>query len=108
MNYILGSNPRKLSYMVGINGISYPQRVHHRGASIVSIKKDPAPVTCKGGYELWFNKNTPNPNVLVGAIVGGPDENDGYTDSRSNFQMAEPSTTTPAPLVGVLARLAHG
>lgn len=106
VEYVLGANPRKLSYMVGINETSFPQQVHHRGASIVSIKKDPTPVTCKGGFDLWFNNNLPNPNVLVGAIVGGPDQNDDFTDSRSNFQLAEPTTSTPAPLVGVLARLA--
>lgn len=71
----------------------------------ISIKKDPATVTCKGGFD-WFNKNEANPNVLDGALVGGPDENDGYTDSRSNYQMAEPATANTAPLVGVLARLA--
>ncbi|KAH7525254.1 hypothetical protein FEM48_Zijuj06G0205600 [Ziziphus jujuba var. spinosa] len=105
VDYILGANPKELSYMVGF-GSNYPQQPHHRGASIVSIKEDPTPVSCKGGYDLWFNKNSPNPNVLEGAIVGGPDENDEYSDSRSNFQLAEPTTTTPAPLVGVLAHLA--
>lgn len=45
-----------------------------------------------------------NPNVLFGAIVGDTDENDGYTDSRSNFQMAEPATVNTAPLVGDLAK----
>ncbi|XWS65745.1 hypothetical protein CRYUN_Cryun05aG0139600 [Craigia yunnanensis] len=105
VDYILGSNPKKVSYMVGF-GPSYPTQVHHRGASIVSIKKDPTPVSCQDGMKTWFNKNEPNPNVLDGALVGGPDANDQYTDSRSNFQMAEPATVTVAPLVGVLAFLA--
>ncbi|XP_043725398.1 endoglucanase 12-like [Telopea speciosissima] len=105
VDYILGSNPKGTSYMVGFES-KYPEQVHHRGASIVSIKKDPTAVTCKGGFDEWFNKNSPNPNVLDGAIVGGPDENDSYTDSRSNFQQAEPATANSAPLVGVLARLA--
>uniref|UniRef100_A0A0V0HTF6 Endoglucanase n=1 Tax=Solanum chacoense TaxID=4108 RepID=A0A0V0HTF6_SOLCH len=39
VDYILGENPQKMSYMVGF-GTNYPQEVHHRGASIVSIKKD--------------------------------------------------------------------
>ncbi|CAB4269343.1 unnamed protein product [Prunus armeniaca] len=34
--------------MVGF-GTKYPTQVHHRAASIVSIKKDAAPVSCKGG-----------------------------------------------------------
>lgn len=94
-----------MSYMVGF-GSKYPTQAHHRGASIVSIKKDPTSVTCQGGFETWFKYNAPNPNVLHGAIVGGPNENDAYTDSRSNYQQAEPATVNTAPLVGVLARLA--
>ncbi|XVF24253.1 hypothetical protein REPUB_Repub13aG0111700 [Reevesia pubescens] len=105
VDYILGSNPKKMSYMVGY-GPSYPTQVHHRGASIVSIHKDPTPVSCQDGLNKWLSKNNPNPNVLDGAVVGGPDENDEYTDSRSNYQMAEPATVTVAPLVGVLAFLA--
>ncbi|XP_010508282.1 PREDICTED: endoglucanase 15-like [Camelina sativa] len=105
VDYILGSNPKKMSYMVGY-GTNYPRRPHHRGASIVSIKMDHRPVTCKGGYGTWFNNPKPNPNVLVGAIVGGPDENDGYGDNRSDPQHGEPDTVTVAPLVGVLAAIA--
>lgn len=91
--------------MVGF-GQNYPQKVHHRGSSIVSIKKDPTPVTCKGGFDIWFNRAAPNPNVLDGAIVGGPDTSDNYGDDRTDYQQAEPATANTAPLVGVLARLA--
>lgn len=105
VDYILGSNPNGMSYMVGF-GSKYPTQAHHRGASIVSIKSDPTLVTCQGGFSLWFNRNAPNPNILNGAVVGGPDNSDAYWDSRSNFKMAEPTTVTTAPLVGVLARLA--
>ncbi|XP_055809299.1 endoglucanase 14-like [Solanum dulcamara] len=105
VDYILGENPRKMSYMVGF-GTNYPQKVHHRGASIVSIKKDKSPVGCHEGFVKWFYKNAPNPNVLDGAIVGGPDISDYYNDSRSNFQQAEAATANSAPLVGVLAKLA--
>ncbi|KAM3685656.1 hypothetical protein ACB098_11G137800 [Castanea mollissima] len=105
VDYILGSNPQKMSYMVGF-GSNYPKQLHHRGASIVSIKKNPEPVTCKGGFDLYFHSNEPNPNVLDGAVVGGPDDNDGFTDSRSNFQQAETAIANIAPLVGVLARIA--
>ncbi|OVA09799.1 Glycoside hydrolase [Macleaya cordata] len=105
VDYILGSNPKSMSYMVGV-GSNYPGKVHHRAASIVSIKKDKTPVTCKGGFDAWFNRDAPNPNVLEGAIVGGPDLSDSYSDSRSNFQQAEPATVSTAPFVGVLARIA--
>ncbi|KAL3647820.1 hypothetical protein CASFOL_008788 [Castilleja foliolosa] len=83
VDYILGSNPNKLSYMVGF-GSNYPKRVHHRGASIVSIHQDKTPVGCKEGFDKWFNRNADNPNVIVGAIVGGPDQGDGYRDARDN------------------------
>ncbi|XP_047331629.1 endoglucanase 13-like [Impatiens glandulifera] len=105
VNYILGSNPKHMSYMVGY-GPNYPQKVHHRGASIVSINKDHTHVACKEGFVKWLNKNTPNPNVLDGAIVGGPDQSDNYNDHRGNFQQGEAATANTAPLVGVLARLA--
>ncbi|ESQ39089.1 hypothetical protein EUTSA_v10001473mg [Eutrema salsugineum] len=105
VNYILGSNPKNMSYMVGF-GTNYPKRPHHRGASIVSIKKNPKPMTCNEGFEAWYNNPEPNPNVLFGAIVGGPDENDAYQDERSDFQHDEPDTVTVAPLIGVLAAIA--
>ncbi|KAJ0981496.1 hypothetical protein J5N97_009751 [Dioscorea zingiberensis] len=105
VDYILGANPKHMSYMVGF-GQEYPGHVHHRAASIVSIKKDRTQVTCNGGFESWFNRDAPNPNVIDGAVVGGPDAVDHYTDSRSNYEQAEPATVTTAPLVGVLARLA--
>ncbi|CAI9091737.1 OLC1v1026841C1 [Oldenlandia corymbosa var. corymbosa] len=102
VDYILGSNPRSLSYMVGY-GTNYPQRVHHRGASIVSIKRDSTPVSCQQGFSDWFNRDAPNPNVIEGAIVGGPDQSDNYDDSRGNYQQNEPATANTAPLVGPLA-----
>ncbi|TVU18052.1 hypothetical protein EJB05_34119, partial [Eragrostis curvula] len=103
VDYILGKNPGKMSYMVG-QGATFPTKVHHRGASLPCIKSDPAKITCKGGFN-YLHKDAPNPNVFAGAIVGGPDENDQYNDTRENYQQAEPSTVTVAPIVGVLARL---
>ncbi|XP_031475497.1 endoglucanase 13-like [Nymphaea colorata] len=104
VDYILGQNPKSMSYMVGF-GSSYPAQVHHRAASIVSINHDPSPVGCSDGFSEWFNKDAPNPNVLVGAVVGGPDVNDAYNGVRSNSAQTEPSTYTAGALVGVLARL---
>lgn len=72
----------------------------------MSIKVDPSPVSCQGGFSEWFNKDADNPNVIEGAVVGGPNFNDEYTDSRQNYQQAEPATANVAPFVGVLARLA--
>ncbi|CAI5976053.1 unnamed protein product [Closterium sp. NIES-64] len=210
MSYLLGENPRRMSYMVGY-GASFPMRVHHRGASIVSIKKDPRPVGCEEGFK-WFHTQVsafavmiagtltrrqqnarrrsmpspgrttvvmrrkcpapsrspcchilpptrsspfcapafssaahpptlhlffpasctpshpmpcpliippttpvvprpaqaPNANVLVGAVVGGPDNMDAYKDVRDNYQQSEVSTYVNSPLVGALARLLAG
>ncbi|KAJ7980147.1 Endoglucanase [Quillaja saponaria] len=104
VDYILGSNPQGRSYMVGF-GNNFPQKVHHRGGSIVSIKVNQTPVGCQEGYS-WYNSASPNPNVVDGAIVGGPDQSDNYDDSRSNYNQAEAATVNTAPLVGVLAQLA--
>ncbi|KAJ4891709.1 Endoglucanase 12 [Raphanus sativus] len=105
VDYILGSNPKGMSYMVGF-GTNYPKKVHHRGASIVSIKKSNAAVSCTEGYNTWYNNPAPNPNVLTGALVGGPDQNDAYGDERTNFQQSEPVIATVAPFVGLLAAVA--
>ncbi|XP_075504556.1 LOW QUALITY PROTEIN: endoglucanase 24-like [Primulina tabacum] len=101
VNYILGENPKGMSYMVGYSSI-YPQRIHHRGSSIPSIKDHPQSIGCKEG-SVYFNSSDPNPNVLVGAIVGGPQEDDTYNDDRVDFRKSEPTTYINAPFVGVLA-----
>jgi hypothetical protein len=51
----------------------------------------------------YLHSSEPDRNVLVGAVVGGPDSSDAYSDSRDNYAQAEPSTYTNAPLVGALA-----
>ncbi|KAI5069660.1 hypothetical protein GOP47_0015961 [Adiantum capillus-veneris] len=107
IDYILGKNPLGMSYMVGY-GANYPKHVHHRGASIVSYKKNPSFVTCKGGYDTWYGSGAADPNVLVGALVGGPGAGDQYSDDRKNYEQSEPTTSTNGPLVGILARLAGG
>jgi hypothetical protein len=104
VDYLLGKNNRGQSYLVGF-GTNYPQRVHHRAASIVSFKQNPQFVSCRGGYEEWYVMKERNPNVLVGAVVGGPDQNDDFVDDRAAYEMTEPTTYNTAPLVGVLARL---
>ncbi|KAK6137294.1 hypothetical protein DH2020_028966 [Rehmannia glutinosa] len=90
VDYILGDNPRATSYMVGY-GNNYPRQVHHRASSIVSYKQ-------KGG----------DPNLLTGAIVGGPDAYDNFADQRDNYEQTEPATYNNAPLIGLLARLHAG
>ncbi|PSS21705.1 Endoglucanase [Actinidia chinensis var. chinensis] len=101
VDYILGENPKGMSYMVGYSNY-YPQRIHHRGSSLPSIKDHPQMIACKEG-SVYFNSSDPNPNVLVGAIVGGPGEDDMYDDTREDFRKSEPTTYINAPFVGVLA-----
>ncbi|KAL9235736.1 hypothetical protein vseg_010475 [Gypsophila vaccaria] len=105
VDYILGSNPLKISYMVGY-GSNYPKRIHHRGSSLPSISNHPQKIQCSAGFNIMHSE-TPNPNVLIGAIVGGPDAHDRFPDERSDFEQSEPSTYMNAPLVGALAYLAH-
>jgi hypothetical protein len=103
VDYLLGTNPMRMSYMVGY-GNMYPLQPHHRGASLPSIRSSPGKITCSDGSN-YFRSPGPNLNVIDGAIVGGPDANDHYNDSRGNWNQGEPSTYAVAPIVGLLARL---
>ncbi|OAY74159.1 Endoglucanase 7, partial [Ananas comosus] len=103
-DYILGSNPTGLSYLVGF-GSKHPRRVHHRAASILPYKKDKAFIGCAQGYDAWFGRGKENPNMLVGAIVGGPNAKDEFRDARGNYMQTEACTYNTAPMVGVFARL---
>ncbi|KAJ6943637.1 endoglucanase 6-like isoform X2 [Populus alba x Populus x berolinensis] len=107
VDYILGDNPRATSYMVGY-GNNYPRQVHHRGSSIVSYKVDPTFISCRGGYATWFSRKGSDPNLLTGAIVGGPDAYDNFADERDNYEQTEPATYNNAPVLGLLARLSGG
>ncbi|CAI7934347.1 unnamed protein product [Closterium sp. NIES-54] len=82
VDYILGSNPKGMSYMAGY-GPFYPKRQHHRAASLPSIKSSPAFIACGDGFSFF---HTPNPNqkVLAGALVGGLDASDSFTDDRTS------------------------
>lgn len=104
MDYILGDNPQRMSYMVGY-GPHYPQRIHHRGSSVPSVATHSARIGCKEGSRYFFSPN-PNPNRLIGAVVGGPNLTDSFPDARPYFQESEPTTYVNAPLVGLLAYFA--
>ncbi|CAD5195450.1 unnamed protein product [Musa acuminata subsp. malaccensis] len=105
VDYILGDNPQKMSYMVGY-GARYPQQVHHRGSSLPSVAAHPAKIPCSAGFTALYT-SAPNPNPLTGAVVGGPDAMDRFPDQRSDYARSEPATYINAPLVGALAYLAH-
>lgn len=104
VDYILGSNPMAMSYLVGY-GTKYPKRVHHRSASIESFKDNKAFIGCTQGYNNWYGRQAPDPNVLIGAVVGGPDKSDRFEDRRGNFRQSEACTYNTAPLVGIFAKL---
>ncbi|XP_022772662.1 endoglucanase 10-like [Durio zibethinus] len=98
-DYVLGSNPLKMSFLVGY-GDKYPQYVHHRGASIPTD----ATTGCTDGFK-WLDSTEPNPNVAIGGLVGGPFLNETYIDSRNNSMQAEPTTYNSAVIVGLLSSL---
>eukprot|EP00252_Welwitschia_mirabilis_P003828 TRINITY_DN1389_c0_g1_i1.p1 TRINITY_DN1389_c0_g1~~TRINITY_DN1389_c0_g1_i1.p1 ORF type:complete len:620 (+),score=78.50 TRINITY_DN1389_c0_g1_i1:242-2101(+) len=100
INYILGHNPMKMSYVVGY-GKHYPRHVHHRGAS---IPKNKIKYNCKGGWK-WRDSPRPNPNVIVGAMVAGPDKHDHFKDVRANYNYTEPNLAGNAGLVAALIAL---
>ncbi len=89
-NYTLGSNPRNSSYVVGF-GSNPPQHPHHRTA-----------------HGSWCDMQGVPPNhrhILYGALVGGPDSNDGYSDSIGNYTTNEVACDYNAAFVGVLAKM---
>ncbi|MFS7978803.1 putative cellulase [Helianthus anomalus] len=100
IDYILGKNPRKMSYVVGY-GNHYPKHVHHRGAS---IPKNKVKYNCKGGYK-WRDSKKPNPHTIIGAMVAGPDKHDGFHDVRTNYNYTEPTLAGNAGLVAALVAL---
>lgn len=86
IDYILGSNPRNLSYLCGYGAVNC-SRVHHRGAS--------------GGSA---HNGGDNEHMLWGAILGGPTENDyDFQNSHSNWTGNEPTigynSQIQAPLI---------
>ncbi|CAN6268395.1 unnamed protein product [Urochloa humidicola] len=97
LDYILGDNPRKMSYVVGY-GKRYPRHVHHRGAS---TPRNGVKYSCTGGYR-WRDAKRADPNVITGAMVGGPDRRDRFNDSRMAFGQTEPTLVGNAGLVAVL------
>jgi endoglucanase len=96
MNYALGNNPRNSSYVCGF-GTNPPTKPHHRTA-----------------HGCWTNNLNGPPaetrHILYGALVGGPGNNDAYTDDRGNYVNNEVATDYNAAFSGLLAALVadHG
>lgn len=90
INYILGDNPRKASYIVGF-GQNYPQHPHHRTA-----------------HSPWGQEmDTPaeHRHILYGALVGSVDSTDGFNDIISDYVSNEVAIDYNAGLTGALARM---
>ncbi|KAG8378135.1 hypothetical protein BUALT_Bualt08G0106600 [Buddleja alternifolia] len=100
VNYILGDNPMKMSYMVGY-GNHYPNHVHHRGASIPWAGEHHS---CSEG-NAYLKSEDRNPNNLLGAMVRGPDKNNVFLDDRAKPWLTEPSISSNAGLVAALIAL---
>ncbi|WP_456843991.1 glycoside hydrolase family 9 protein [Cellulomonas sp. P5_C6] len=91
INYALGDNPRKSSFVVGF-GVNPPQSPHHR--------------TAHGSWLDSITDPVKTRHVLYGALVGGPSSaNDAYTDSRSDYTSNEVATDYNAGFSSALARL---
>ncbi len=88
IDYMMGDNPDGQSYVVGF-GDDYPLNPHHRGASGTTNVGDSAD----------------NLYTLTGALVGGPDQNGNYTDSRTDYVQNEVATDYNAGFSGALAGL---
>ncbi|KAK4709786.1 hypothetical protein R3W88_004299 [Solanum pinnatisectum] len=103
-DYILGKNPKAISYLVGY-GQNYPIHVHHRGASISPISVLHTAVSCIEGFETWYRRPQANPNIIHGALLGGPSKTDDFSDDRSNYEQTEPTLSGSAPLIGLFVKL---
>ncbi|XP_069940749.1 endoglucanase E-4 [Cherax quadricarinatus] len=98
MDQLLGANSRyNMTFVVGF-GDKYPERPHHRASSC----PDP-PEACNFGWA--YTQPGPNPHVLYGGLVGGPDENGDYEDDRSNYEQNEVACDYNAAYSGALAAL---
>ena len=90
INYILGQNPARRSYMIGY-GKNYPQNPHHR--------------TAHGSWLNSVKKPQQTRNLLIGALVGGPDGEENWSDDRNDWVRNEVGVSYNAGLTGALAKM---
>ncbi|XP_077288531.1 endoglucanase E-4-like isoform X2 [Arctopsyche grandis] len=96
INYMLGDSGR--SFVVGF-GKNPPLQPHHASSSCPM-----RPETC--GWENFRSKD-PNPQILYGALVSGPNENDLFIDLREEFIYTEVTIDYNAGFQSALAMLIH-
>ena len=94
INLMLGGAGR--SYVVGF-GVNPPLQPHHRAASCPNT-----PASC-----TWtqFHTTSNNPQVINGALVGGPDASGSYSDLRSDSVRNEVATDYNAGFQSAVAGL---
>ena len=97
VDYFLGDGPR--SFVVGF-GNNPPHSVHHRGASCPN-----RPASCSNAQ---LNSPDPNPQILYGALAGGPGENDDFADNRQDYIKNEVAIDYNAGFQGAVAFLVSG
>ncbi len=88
VNYALGSSGR--SYVVGF-GENSPSHPHHR--------------TSQGSWTNSIQDPVDPRHILFGALVGGPDSSDGYTDEVGNYVNNEVACDYNAGYTCALAKL---
>uniref|UniRef100_A0A2C9K1R5 Endoglucanase n=1 Tax=Biomphalaria glabrata TaxID=6526 RepID=A0A2C9K1R5_BIOGL len=101
INYMLGDNKHAggcYSFQIGY-GSKYPLQPHHRAAS---CPDRPAPCS-----HDQLNAPGPSPQVLVGALVGGPEASDLYEDLRTDYVHNEVATDYNSGFQGALAGIVH-
>ncbi|ESO84375.1 hypothetical protein LOTGIDRAFT_168825 [Lottia gigantea] len=98
INYILGDNNYKMSYVIGF-GNKYPLKPHHRPSSCPDLN-----MYC--GWDAFYS-TAPNPHRLEGALVGGPNKTDGWDDDRGDYVRNEVALDYNAGLQSACAGLVH-
>ncbi|MBN2440202.1 MAG: glycoside hydrolase family 9 protein [Spirochaetales bacterium] len=90
IDYILMGNPANKSYEIGY-GSNWALHPHHRAAN---------------GYTYANGDNQkPAKHELTGALVGGPNQSDQFTDDVNQYQYTEVAIDYNAGFVGALAGL---
>ncbi|WP_422784977.1 glycoside hydrolase family 9 protein [Ruminiclostridium sufflavum] len=90
VNYALGDNPRKGSYVVGF-GENAPEHPHHR--------------TAHGSWTSQLTTPDYHRHILYGALVGGPGSDDSWKDDIKDYMLNEVATDYNAGFVGSLAKM---
>jgi endoglucanase len=97
VNYILGDNPNKMSYVVGFTNsgksTKWPQQPHHR--------------TAHGSWSQSMTEPANTRHIAYGMLVGGPTSgSDNFTDDRQQYQQTEGALDYNSLFSGVVAALA--